>query len=714
MLHKLLSNLVVGLLLTCLLSPSVFASVKPLNLSPNAKQAIHHLSADMLKNGPNPNILAIKPQLDPQDYQTVKNIGSLPDEPHYFLKDWARFIALFFTPGDLGKASQRLRIGHEKTLETLLLLEKANKEKDAKKLKRLIDLSAKNLENVGEDFDQVSQNLDRLQKARPIEAYLLKEEAFSYSAFHLKHQILLQKEEDRLKESDFLKIEQARIKHLPSVAHLVVAKSSDPALFANELSKLIAPQTGTNFSKLATLAQLRDLEIKASEKDQPSLRRAEAVLQKELEIKLTKLPLDERIKLVEKYLSFIHGNPIRQFASYDQISQNFTSKQMTVLTSALKDKAAGNLKNHLNYLNNEDLQKQFVQTLFSSFPVDLRLLFYTEVQLNPKVLAVATQTDNSKEQQKAVQLQNLMQVKALLGSQICQDFGQNPQMLAQTRFYTRNIQKPDVLDLKVAQFLSVSIQNCSQKSLETQKLVSDLKNKINSNFTSIARKSVSLNKLPTKAKAIEVFKDEGITVKAEDQQIVAEEIIEETQVIQEEVSQDNNTLEKEVETIKETAVQEHKLEPTIVEEAVEIVDEIINEDEPTEEEITQKEEEIVEQIEDAAGSGETSSLVEELPQEVQEEISHETGVPLPTVNPSPTPITASTPIPVPSTSLLPSPTPITSSTPLPATQPSPTPAPTAEPAPQPTPIDEPTLIEEVVETVNDVTPSPTPITAPVL
>lgn len=655
---------------------SVDAQSKSLNLSPKAREAINHLSIDILKNGNNPNLVALKPQLDPGDYKTVKNIGLLPDSPFYFLKASGRSIRLFFTSGNSSKAYQKLKDGNERTLESLLLIEKANQEKNLQKHQRLIGLSVKNLDQVGTDFDTVSQTLDLLKQTKPTEAYLLEQEAFIYSGYYLKHQVLLQKQEDQLSEKDFLAVEQARNKHLSSLAHIIVSANSDPFIFATELSQLISPQVGTNFAKLSTIAQLRDLETSASNVDQQSLRKAQSVLQKEVEIKLSKLPLEERSKLVKRYLSFIHGNPIRQFQAYSQISKNFTSKKMKVLTATLKDKAAQNFKAHLNYLETPDLQQQFVATLFSSYPVDLRLLFYTEVQLSPKVLAVATPGDNSSEVQKATQLQRLGQIKTILGNQVCQSFGGNPEKLAQTRFYTQNINKPDILDLKVAKFLVDSIQNCNSKTGQTLKLATDLQAKINNNFAAEAKKTT--DKLPTKTKASEILKEEGIQVKSSDAQQVAQEIIKETQDIQDSVSEDTAILEKELKSIKETISNKEQI--------------IIDDVEPTAEEIVQKEEEIIEQIEDAAASGETSPLVEELPQEVQEEISQETEVPLAS------PISSPSPSPTPTVAAISSPSPL------------PTAAPTPTPTVQPSPFEEPTLIETVTETASEpaATPAPTP------
>ncbi|MBI3486166.1 hypothetical protein HY025_04475 [Candidatus Daviesbacteria bacterium] len=518
----------------------------------------------------------------------------------------------------------------------------------------------------------VAQTLDKLKKDQPIQAYLLGQEAFAYGGYYLKHQVLLQKQADNLSEPDFLTIEQARTKHLQSLAHIVVSANSDPLVFSTKLSELIAPQVGSNSSKLATVALLRDLENNAKDSDQKSLRQAQTLLQKEVEIKLSKLTKPERLKLVERYINFIHGNPIRQFQAYNQISKSFTSKEMVVLTSALKDKAAQNFKKHLNYLANETIQKQFIGTLFSEFPVDLRLLFYTEIQLN-----------KPKEQQNAIQIQRLKQIKAMLTSQICQNYGQNPEKLAQTRFYTESINQPDVLDLKVAEYLNQSIKNCISKSPQSLKLVNDLQSKINSSFIFEAKQKIPVtDKLPTKTEAAAILKEENIQVSPADAQQVAEEIIEETQDIENSVSKDTSILEKEIENIKEITTAK------TITEADEIIEETIVSSEPTQEEIIKKEEEIIEQIEDAAASGETSPLIEELPQEAQQEISHETGVTLA----SPSPLSSATLAPTANQTIAPTPTP--------------------NPTTQPSSTEEPTLIETVVSTVPEPTPTTTTVTTP--
>ncbi len=674
---------------------TIHAKTKTLTFSPQAKLAIGDLAKNILINGNNPAIDAVKPQLDPQDYKTAKDIGLLPDSPFYIVKSTWRNVSIFFTFDPAQKAFKRLKYGNQKTLESLLVLEKARGEKDVKKQQKLIDTTAKTLDSVGKEFDAVSANIDSLKAKGDFRYLEVEDEAFRYAGYWLKHQVLLQQQEDKLNEQDFLKVEAARIKHLNSIAHIVVLENKNPLVLGHKLAQLISPQVGSNFASLATIAQLRDLEISASTNEQKPLRNTQRLLQKELEIKLSKLTREERLKQVQRYVSFIHGNPVRQFAAYNQISKSFTSDEMKVLTSAFKDKAAQNFRQHLNHLDSEESQKQFISTLFSSYPVDLRLVLYTEVQLKgSKVLAAITGQDsnNPGEQQKAIQLERLQQIKALLGNQVCQKYGQNPQELAQTRFYTQSIIKPDILDVRISQFLSTSIQNCDVKSAETLKLVNDLQTAVNNNFIAEAKesapasnkRSLSTNKLPTRAQAAKILEEENVQAKPAEAQKVAEEIIQETQEIVDTVSENTAALEQEVADVIVTVPTEaNNQTEAVVSDAQTIIDETLASAEPTQDEIAAKEEEIIEQIEDAAASGGTSPLVEELPQEVQEEISQETGVPLPTPSPSvlPTP------------SLAPSPTTI------------PTVQPTAVPTPEPTPSDEPTLIETITSTVSSPEPA---------
>ncbi len=609
------------------------AQQKPLNLSPNATTAISGLATDILLNGPNPRITALKPQLDPQDYATVKNIGILPDSPWYFFKTMRRGIRMFFTFDTAGKTYQLLKDGNEKTLESLLVVEKAANEKDTIRRERLIQVSTNTLDSVGTDFDSVAQSLDILKKTDPIQGYLVQQEAFQFAGYYLKHQILLQKQEDRLGEQDFLAVEQVRTKHLASIAHIVVSENRDPVIFGEQLSQLLASQVGSNNTQLATIAVLRDLENKADSNEIKPLQTGQTIMQKELEIKLLRLPKAERLKQIEQYITFIHGNPIREFQAYNVLSKSFTSREMTVLTQALKDTAAQDFKKHLNVLDSADIQKQFVQTLFSNYPIDMRLLMYTEIQL--------TNDKNTG------QLERLQAIKSLLGEQICETYGKNPTTLVQTRFYAEATTNPSLLDIRVGEFLNQSLQSCEDKTPDALAVISDLQTKINNSFIAEAKTEV-FKRLPTKAQAEEILKKENITVPVQDEQKVAEKIEEETQQIEEELSENPTVLEQEVQQIiesvttptQETVVQQIETiinkEETIASDSQAIVEEIIQDTEPTQEEITAKEEQIIEEIVDAAETGETSPLVEELPQEIQEEISKETGVPLPTAKPIPT------------------------------------------------------------------------------
>ncbi len=598
----------------------VHAQQKQLNLSPNAKTAITKLANELLLNGPNPRITALKPQLDAQDYATTKTIGLLPDNPWYFLKNLGRGVRLFFMFDQAGKTYQQLRDGNEKTLEALLVTEKAANEKNSAKQDQLVAVAAQTLDGVGSDFDSVAKTLDSVKKTDGAMAYLLQQEAFQFAGYYLKHQILLQKQQDRLSEKDFLTIESARVKHLGSIAHIVALESKNPVIFGQQLSQLLTPEVGTNNTQLATIAVLRDLENNATNSEIPKLQNAQTMLQKELEIKFAGLPKAERLKQIERYITFVHGNPIREFQAYNFLAKSFFSQEMNILTQALKDAAAGDFKKHLTGLNTLVLQKQFVATVFSNYPIDMRLLFYTEIQLT-----------NDKA---AEQLKNLEAIKTLLGVQICSVYGKDASALTKSRFYTEATTAPSLLDLRIGTFLTQSLQNCDGKSSETVVAVADLQTKINTIFTA-QTKTKSFKSLLSQSKAEAILKEEGITVASQDEQRVAEEIIEETQQIEEEISENPTVFEKEVQQIVETITT--PTQETVNTESETIIEEIIQESEPTNEEIMAKEEQIIEEIVDAAETGETSPLVEELPQPVQEEISQETGVTIPTATPIPTP-----------------------------------------------------------------------------
>jgi hypothetical protein len=647
------SSLIIFVLLFAfvLLPKIVFAQVNPLNLSANAKSAINNLAKDILTQGYNPRITDIKTQLDPTDYATVKSIKILPTNPLFIFKYAWNETRVFLTFDTKEKAHLMLVNDNEKTLEALLTLEASIKTKNPVLKQIYVNISAALLDSVGGDFDYVSRNIDSVDK----------DEAYKFSEIYLKHQILLQQEEDQLSESDFIKIESVRVKHLASLGHIVASRDKTPDVIAKELANAISPQTGLNYKDLVGAAILRDLEYSAEGSDVVVLESAQNSLIKSFQSKLSKLTKKERLDEITRYASFIHGNPIRQFQIYNQISESFTSAEMNILTSGLKDKAAQNFKKHLDGLTNASTQKQFVETIFSEYPIDLRVLFYAQIQLeNPKVLAAATPQEISP--QKEARLNNLQGVKTILSNQICQNFGGNPDKLANTRFYSQSIKNPDVVDIKVAQFVLDSIQNCSTKSDAGVKLATDLQTAITKDFTKEAKTTPVTGNLPTKSQAETILKEEGVTVAPGDEQIVAELIEQETKQIEEEA------------TVPET-----------------IVEKVVAIEEPIQEEITEKEEQIIEEIIVAVESGETSPLIEELPEEVQQEIINEVKI-----------IVASTPAPTAIATPLPTAIPTTAPTIVPTIIP--TAVPTSAPTIAPLPTEEPTLIETVQEVVVEVAP----------
>ncbi len=637
---------VLSFLVIFFLSPQTSrAQENLLKFSPKSQEAINNLAKDILTSGLNPNITDVKSQLDPNDYATVKRIKVLPSNPLFFFKYIFRESSVFFTFDIKQKSHLMLLNGNEKTLEALLALENSTKTKNSFLKNMYINIASMLLDSTGADFDYISKNIDKVDK----------QEAGKFAEIYLKHQILLQEEEDTLSEVNFLKIEAIRIKHLGSLSHIIVSSGESDKEIAQELASTIDSQVGLNYKNLAAAAILRDLENSATQADRVHLLAAQKFLVKKFESDIAKLTKAQRLAEIERYAKFIHGNPIRQFQAYNQISKSFKSAEIKKLAEILKDKAAENFKEHLDNLDSSKLQKQFSEVVFSEYPVDLRLLFYTQIQL--------------KGDEKRTE--NLTQIRNILGSRICENFGQKPDKLAQTRFYSDSIKNPDVLDIKIAKFLSESFNNCSAKSDESVKLAADLQKAIIANFTKEAKIVPVVGKLPTKSQAEEILKEEGIVnVPEKDEQKVAE-------LIEEEL--------KDIEDIVLTTPE------TVVEEVVAI-------EEPIQEEIIEKEEQIVEEIIDAAESGETSPFVEELPEEVQEEVIEEAekianSTPVPTVVPTVVPTTVPTIVPT--------------VTPLPTL--APTPVPTVEPLPT----EEPTLIETVTETVEESsTPEPVPTVAP--
>ncbi|GEM_PF-3627673 len=631
--------LIVFLVFSFFLVSSAQAQQKTIKLSPAGKKAINDLAKTILIQGNNPKITALKPQLDPQDYKTVKDIGLLPDNPLYLFKQAGREIRVLFTFDQVKKTYQRLFDGNEKTVESLLVLEKAVKQKNRIGQQRLVGIAAGTLDSVGRDFDVVANILDALRIQKDPQAAVIQQEAFRFVGYYLKHQVLLQQQEDNLNAQDFLTVESVRVKHLSGVAHIVVSENREPSIVGRQLAQFISPQVGSTYKNLATVAILRDLEANASLQEQQALRNAQEVLLQEFSTKLTKLPLKDRLKEIERYVAIIHGNPIREFQAYNRLGKSFASLFMTTL----KDKAAQNFKLFLNSLSNETVQQQFVDTLISIDPIDLRLLAYTEIQLNKDKSA----SNREKSKKATIELERLQQIKNILKPRVC-TLAKDPKALINTRFYTQAITTPDILDIRVAQFLTSSIKDCNLKDPNAIILIGGLQQKIQTAYASRANQTVKKS-TPSSTQAKKIVSEENIQVKSEDKQQVAEQVQEEIAQIEEELSENPSVLEREAETV---------VEDTSLQKKVESLQEEILSDEPQQEEIVEKSEEIIEEIVDTP-TGDTSPLVEELPLAVQEEIKKETAAvvatptSIPTNNTTSTPVPASIPPPAPTTILEP-------------------------------------------------------------
>ncbi len=152
----------------------------------------------------------------------------LPDNPFYFLKNWAREIRSFFTFDPVRRAELRMKFANEKLMEVRKTVEM---EKNLETIKRAI-------ENYQEGTEEVRRQTERIrERAREN----LRVESFLNKFIHQQtlHQKLLQRLETQVPPQAFEKIEKARERHLKRFQEVMLKLEDREEKIIEKLDKIL-------------------------------------------------------------------------------------------------------------------------------------------------------------------------------------------------------------------------------------------------------------------------------------------------------------------------------------------------------------------------------------------------------------------------------------------------------------------------------------------
>ena len=287
-------------------------------------------------------------------------------------------------------------------------------------------------------------------------------------------QLILQKLEDDLPITSYLKIEDARVKYLVSGAQASLNAAPNLDAVHNIAIQEVGRLVGDDFAELKAIEILSDLESGLNPETKVKL----AGLQKELAIqfekKMLKLPQDVRERKLQNYVNYSFGNPLRQIESFEQM-QNFMSDREIILgLDSLKEITLKKLENRVFEPTTQEQLNQFLEKILTS-PSDLKVL--TQMKLD---------IDGGKDETRK---QKLAQMQASVVGRISQFFGKEnlPKVSEST----------DLLDVAIISNLDAVVSNSTDLSEESKQAFRNIKTQTLASFV----KNISQKDFITKSSA---------------------------------------------------------------------------------------------------------------------------------------------------------------------------------------------------------------------
>jgi len=359
------------------------------------------------------------------------------------------------------KAKIKLRVIDREIFELQNLLEKDKSDKAADRAVRLIaDIGQRTGGVVTDPKVQTDREILKLQ----IEQYN-------------RLQLILQKLEDNLPVTSYLKIEDARVKYLVSGA--IASLNAAPNLDAvhNIAIKEVGRLVGDDFAELKAIEILSDIESGLNPDTKVKLAGLEKELAVQFEKKMLKLPRDVRERKLQNYINYSYGNPLRQIQSYDRMKDFMSDREMILGLDSVKEITFKKLENRIFELDTQEKLNQFLEGILQN-PSDLKVL--TQMKLD---------IDSGKDETRK---QKLAQMQTSVEGRISQFFGKENLANLNQYFTPQTSKSADLLDIVLINNLNDIISKSPDlppdakeafKNIKTQQLASFVKNISKENFT---------------------------------------------------------------------------------------------------------------------------------------------------------------------------------------------------------------------------------------
>jgi len=234
----------------------------------------------------------------------------LPDNPFYFLKNWARGIQNVLTFNPIRKAELRMKFANEKLMEVKKIVQKTQ---DPEKIKKAAENYQQEVEKIK---NQVEKIKEKAKENPQVESFLDK-----FIHQQTLHQKLLQKLETQVPPEAFEKIEEAREEHLERFKDVMLKLEDRKEKITEKLDKILEEQKGSQFKEFKNLEVLKNLEEKVPEEAKEAIKQAEENALKRLQGDLEKMSPEDQEKFGE-YLEKISGENERHL----EIMENLKAK----------------------------------------------------------------------------------------------------------------------------------------------------------------------------------------------------------------------------------------------------------------------------------------------------------------------------------------------------------------------------------------------------
>jgi len=250
----------------------------------------------------------------------------LPDNPFYFLKNWARGIQSFFAFNPLAKAELKMRFANEKLME-------AKKTIEEKKDPEVVN---KALENYEEEVGRIKSEAEKIKekvKENPsVGAFLDK-----FIHQQTLHQKLLQKLEAQVPEEALEKIRTVRERHLERFNEVMLKLEDRKEKITEKLTDILERQKGSRFKHFKNLEVLLDLEEKSPEDAKEAIRKAQGNSLKRLRDNLVQMPPADQERFKE-YIERISGEKETHLEILENLRSGIQATPETPSIIELKEK----------------------------------------------------------------------------------------------------------------------------------------------------------------------------------------------------------------------------------------------------------------------------------------------------------------------------------------------------------------------------------------